>query len=122
MFNEILDPLSVGHAKAEKILEERKRQAEDAEAVERSDFEEALERQKLEEAKKEAEPVLQEDQDEKENPGEELYGRFEQFRGHKAPRLESALEGNKEDKQKTLKKKGNNPPRFRGPRSFDPYK
>lgn len=121
MFNEILDPLAAGHAKADKILEERKRQAEDAEAVERSDFEEALERQKREEAEREYERQLRESREEKENPGEELYGRFEQFRGQKAPRLENPLVG-KEDKQKTVKKKSNNYPRHRGPRWFDPYK
>lgn len=122
MFKEIIDPLSIGHAKAEKIMEEKKRQAEDAEAVERSDFEEVLEKQRKEELKKEYERQLRQSLEEKENPGEELYGRFEQFRGQKIPGLGEMAPEVKKDGQKGQKKGGNNYPHRGRPRLFDPYK
>jgi hypothetical protein len=95
MFNEILDPLSVGHAKAEKILEERKRQAEDAEAVERLILR-RLERQKREEAEGLWRQVRESGKRRK--IGRIALWPFRAIPRHKAPRLENL--GRQEDKRR----------------------
>ncbi len=102
------DPLASGHAAADRILEKRKQEAEMEEADLRSDID------KEEEVNSTLATL---ESEEKENPSEEYYGRFEQFKGvKKHPDVPAK---NKKDNNK--KGPGSWPP-HRNPRAFDPYK
>jgi|GEM_PF-3899211 hypothetical protein len=100
------DPLASGHAAADRILEKQKQEAEMAAADNYAEETKPVEAADVE---------FLEPDDEKENPSEEYYRRFEQFKGIKNHPAEASTQ----NKKKKVKSKY---PPHRSPRAFDPYK